>query len=378
MLKSITITNFKIHKHLHLDLGNLTVLTGVNSNGKSSVLQALLLLRQSYMQNALKEGLILNGDLLSIGLGRDALCQVADEDSITFAISSEIGDCKWQWNAGGPYMGKDFLPIEEMPPEDGLWKGNPLFANNFQHISAARQEPSESYPLNTNLVESKKQLSQRYGKCELVAHFLHYYGVENKLSVLPELVHETGESADLLSQVSSWERVVSPDVKVEPGKGDKSYTLKYSYQIDGDTTPSYSATNVGFGLSYALPIVVALLAAEKNSLILIENPEAHLHESAQSELGSFIARAAQAGVQIIVETHSNHILNGILLASKRYEKGAPGIDKNVVRMYYLKRHVGGLFSENEEVRIIGDGKIDHQPDGFFNRLDIDMSSLLGF
>lgn len=378
MLSSIIINNYKIHKCLNLDLGNLTVLTGINSSGKSSVIQALLLLRQSYLQNALKEGLVLNGEMMSVGLGSDALCSVAEEDSISVTLGNEQNECIWTWDAGDAFLGKDFLPVIEMPADDALWKDISLFTNNFQYISAARKEPSEYYPLNTNLVESKRQLSQYYGKCELVAHFLHHYGVVNKVTVLPELVHQAGEPADLLSQVSSWERVVSPDVKVLPEKGDKSYTLKYVYQTDGDTSPAYSPFNVGFGLSYALPIMVALLSAEKGSLILIENPEAHLHESAQSELGSLIARAAQAGVQIVVETHSNHVLNGILMASKRYESGETGVDRNLVKMYYMKRHAEGLYSDCDEVRIIGDGKIDHQPDGFFSRMDRDMAYLLGF
>lgn len=378
MLNSITIDNYKIHKHLHLELKNLTVLTGVNSSGKSSLIQALLLLRQSFLQNALKEGLVLNGELLSVGLGRDALCSAAEEDCIAFTLGKEQGDCTWKWDAKDALLGKDFLPVQEIPGDDDLWKNDSLFTNNFQYISAGRKEPSEYYPLNTNLVESKKQLSQHYGKCELVAHFLHHYGVVNKVMVLPELLHQEGEPADLLTQVSAWERVVSQDVKVVPEKGDKSYTLKYAYQTGGDTSPAYSPINVGFGLSYALPIIVALLAAEQGSMILIENPEAHLHESAQSELGSFIARAAQAGVQVVVETHSNHILNGILKASKRYENGEVGVDRELVRMYYMKRHADSLYSDCEEVKVIGDGKIDHQPDGFFNRMDSDMSYLLGF
>lgn len=378
MIHSITITNYKIHRHLQLGLGNLTVLAGVNSSGKSSVIQALLLLRQSYLQNALKEGLVLNGELMLVGLGSDALCSVAEEDNIAVALGNEQGECRWMWNASDAFLSKDFLPVLEKPDDDDIWKDISLFTNNFQYISAARKEPSEYYPLNTNLVESKKQLSQYYGKCELVAHFLHHYGVMNKLTVLPELRHQADEPTDLLSQVSSWERVISPDVKVLPGKGDKSYTLKYAYQTDGDTSPTYSPVNVGFGLSYALPVVVALLSAEKGSFILIENPEAHLHESAQSELGALIARAAQAGVQVVVETHSNHILNGILMASKRYESGELGVDRNLVKMYYMKRHADGLYSDCEEVRIIEDGKIDHQPDGFFSRMDSDMSYLLGF
>ena len=378
MLNQITIDNFKIHKHLQIDLGNLTVLTGVNSSGKSSVIQAFLLLRQSFQQSTLKEGLVLNGDLLSVGLGSDALCSVAEVDCISVSVQNDQNNNIWRWNAGDAFLGKDFLPVIEMPADEGLWKDCSLFTSNFQYISAARKDPSESYPLNTNMVEIKRQLSQYYGKCELVAHFLHHYGVVNKLTVRPELLHGEGESPDLLTQVSSWERVISQDVKVIPEKRDKSYSLKYAYQIGGDATPAYSPVNVGFGLSYALPVVVALLAAEKGSLILIENPEAHLHESAQSELGVLIARAAQAGVQVVIETHSNHILNGILIATKRFENGEHGVDKDLIRMYYMRRHNDGLYSNCEEVKIIGDGKMDHQPDGFFNRMDSDMSYLLGF
>ena len=377
MIRSVKVDNYKIHKNLKLDLENLTVLTGINSSGKSSVLQAFLLLRQSFMQGTLNEGLMLNGDLLSVGLGKDALSQMSDDDHISFKIHTEKGDFSWAWKADDLALNKDFLTLFGYPMDD-TWKDCSLFTNKFQYISAARLEPSESYPLNTNMVESKKQLSQRYGKCELVAHYLHYYGVEKKLQVNNGLLHAEGEPTDLLSQVSAWEQVISPDVKVIPGKGEKNYSLKYAYQVNGDTTPAFTATNVGYGLSYALPIVVALLSAEPGSLILVENPEAHLHESAQSELGILIARAAQTGVQVVVETHSNHILNGILIASKRFENGLSGIDKNLVRIYYLKRHESGCCSDNEEIKIVGDGKIDHQPTGFFNRQDIDMAYLLGF
>jgi predicted ATPase len=377
MIRSVKIENYKIHKNLRLELGNLTVLTGINSSGKSSVLQALLLLRQSYLQGTLNEGLMLNGDLLAVGLGKDALFQDAEDDHISFNVQTDNGGFTWTWKADDLSLNKDFLTLFGYPMEDN-WKDCSLFTNNFQYISAARQEPSESYPLNTNMVELRKQLSQRFGKCDLVAHYLHYYGVEKKLQVNKDLLHSEGEYTDLLSQVSAWEQVISPDVKVIPSKGEKNYSLKYAYQIKGDTTPAYSATNVGYGLSYALPLVVALLSAEKGSLILVENPEAHLHESAQSELGILIARAAQAGVQVLVETHSNHILNGILVASKRFESGHSGIDRNLVRIYYMKRHEGGSYSDKEDIKIEGDGKIDHQPNGFFNRQDTDMAYLLGF
>lgn len=377
MLESLAIENFKIHKQLNIDLGNLTVLTGLNSSGKSSIIQALLLLRQSFLQGVINEGLLLNGDILSVGLCRDALCHDADNDFISFGIQAGVLS-SWKWRADSAIMGKDFLPIlETNNTESESLKKFSLFTNEFQYISAARQEPSETYPLNTNLVETKKQISQKYGKCELAAHFLHYYGVERKIQVLEGLKRNDEDASDLLSQVSSWEHIISPDVRVIPEKGDKSYSLGYSYKIGGDTSQPFSATNVGFGLSYSLPIIVALLSAVRGSLILIENPEAHLHESAQSELGTMIARAAQAGVQVIVETHSNHIINGILVASKRQEDGDKGVERSKVKLYYVKKQDNILQSEFDEIKIEEGGKIDHQPDGFFNRIESDMTYLLG-
>ena len=61
-----------------------------------------------------------------------------------------------------------------------------------------------------------------------------------------------------------------------------------------------------FGHSYVLPIILAVLTAPKNSIIFIENPESHLHPSAQRRVGEFLAHAAEAGIQIIIESHSDH------------------------------------------------------------------------
>ncbi len=70
-------------------------------------------------------------------------------------------------------------------------------------------------------------------------------------------------------------------------------------------------SNVGFGLSYALPVVVGGLVASIDRILIVENPEAHLHPAGQSEIGRFLATIAASGVQTIVETHSDHVLNGI-------------------------------------------------------------------
>ena len=71
------------------------------------------------------------------------------------------------------------------------------------------------------------------------------------------------------------------------------------------------STNVGYGISYLLPIIVAGLMARKGSMMIVENPEAHLHPSAQSQIGRFLAMVAATGTRVIVETHSDHLVNGI-------------------------------------------------------------------
>lgn len=84
MITQLHISNFKSHKDTHINLGNLTVLTGVNGCGKTSIVQSLLLLRQSFLKNRLAQGLDLNHPLCSIGIAHDALYRLAEDDIITF------------------------------------------------------------------------------------------------------------------------------------------------------------------------------------------------------------------------------------------------------------------------------------------------------
>ena len=90
MIRRLEIRNFKSHKDTRIDANNLTVLTGVNSAGKSSLVQALLLLRQSFFKGRLESGLELNGPLCRIGTGQDALCRFANEGEMEFCIRDDV------------------------------------------------------------------------------------------------------------------------------------------------------------------------------------------------------------------------------------------------------------------------------------------------
>ena len=142
------------------------------------------------------------------------------------------------------------------------------------------------------------------------------------------------------------------------------------------------AENVGYGVSHSLPVVVALLSAKPGSLVILENPEAHLHPRGQAELAKLIARVAQDGVQVIVETHSDHILNGVLVAAKRFESKVAqeriqGLDRANVRIYYVdKNQQTPAASLVEEVSIVEGGRLDFQPKGFFDQAEDDLGFLL--
>lgn len=377
MITELNINNYKVYKQASLQLKGLNVLTGENSSGKSSIIQSLLLLRQS-SQRGNMEGLQLQGDLCNVGLVDDAICQYADKDTITFSLRLEDGQFL-EWN----FAKKDNNGFQNMIPIVGnepLSHNCSLFTSDFQYIGASRLEPQESYPLDTGLVEVKRQLSSRYGKCDLVAHFLYHYGVEQRQIINSQLKYESVEDFGLISQVSAWERIISKGVNVSPQKEGRAFVLKYSFNKPNDIVGSnaFNATNVGYGLSYALPIIVAVLSSQPGSLLLIENPEIHLHPHGQSELAKLLARAAQLGIQIIVETHSDHIINGILVAAKQFEEIGEGIDRENIQIFNCKKNEDTQIGEITPISVLEGGKIDIQPDGFFDQTEKDLSYLLGF
>lgn len=140
MLSSLTLKNFKPFENQSFAFKPLTFFSGLNSTGKSSLLQSLLLLRQSYQQDLLDDiGLALNGDLVSIGTGEDVLFKRAKEDSITFEVGINnniqgtwIFDCDRQ---------SDIMQISPLSVADAGIYNSGLFNDNFHYLKAERIAP---------------------------------------------------------------------------------------------------------------------------------------------------------------------------------------------------------------------------------------------
>ncbi|WP_338044547.1 AAA family ATPase [Nostoc edaphicum] len=144
MIDSLTLTNFKPFQNQPLTFRPLTFLSGLNSTGKSSVLQALLLLRQSYQKGLLSEkGLVLNGDLINIGTAKDAIFEGASkQEQLVFEILWENGTKSiWKFKNEEEDVGANFLYLTSEYVDEQVYHLSSLFNQNFHYIEAERIGP---------------------------------------------------------------------------------------------------------------------------------------------------------------------------------------------------------------------------------------------
>lgn len=366
MIDSLHLINFKPFENQLLEFRPLTLLSGLNSTGKSSVLQSFLLLRQSYKQGLLsKKGLALNGDLVNIGTAQDTLFEGATKDIIGFNII-----CKNQIKKEWLFNYNRELDVLSMSSEPGALDiySESLFTDKFHYLQAERIGSRKYYEMLDFPVKEMKTIGTQG---EYTAYFL---SLNEKKSIFnSKLSHpnvkmeskgflsDQEKSQDLINQVEAWMGEISPGTRItiSPKPDVDLISMQYSY---GDSK-FYRATNVGFGISYTLPIITAVLASEPGTLILLENPEAHLHPKGQSKMGELLALAASCGVQIIIETHSDHVLNGIRLAVHDGK-----IESEDVQLHYFERKEkeGMMVSKVTSPKIDKNGRIDQWPDGFFD------------
>ena len=374
MITQLQVINLKSHKKTTLETKNLSVFCGQNGVGKSSLIQSLLLLRQTNLKGRLDKVLSLNDPLCYIGKVKDAIYQFNEgeyKDRIGFILQENEQKYTWIFDASKEL---DFM---EIITEESSFEGFAelsLFTSDFQYLSAAR---SSEYKSDDYEVLTQKQISINEGKGELLGQFLYEYG--KKVKVNDACLHDSEKDDFLLSQTTAWEREISKDVNVIPQRIGDSYEIRYSFDVPNfGPTDVFSSNNVGFGLSYSLPIIVAILSAQKNALIIIENPEAHLHPNGIAKLTELICLASQAGIQIILETHSDHIINGILVQCKKFEEDNKGISRENVSIYHFDRDETEHCTKATKVEIEEDGKIRYPPKGFFDQFTIDRKFLMGF
>lgn len=367
MLKKIKLTNFKCFENLEMELGRLNLLSGINSMGKSSVVQSILLLKQAYDAGALEKGAHLNGDYVQIGTGSDLLFYNANGD-ISISMENDEGK-SFVWTldylTDADYLN---LNIEKSSGLENLTPENFSFLDDgFEYITAERLGPRKSYQKSYYNVNIHNNIG-RQG--EFAAYYLLKRGGDDITNAKITVENSSKEDRITVEEVvNEWMRKITPGISLELTDVKKTDSVCVSIRqmeeaASHGTVMTYKPVNVGFGISYVLPVIVALVKASKGDVIVLENPEAHLHPKGQRYMGELIARAAAGGAQIIVESHSDHILNGIRLAVKKKI-----IPKEDVGLFYF----GLMYTEDdisyhgyEQPHIDEDGGLDFWPKGFFD------------
>lgn len=400
MIRQLHLRNFKCFSDETFGLRRLNLLVGLNGTGKSSVIQGLLALRNfdlpsrfselerlvssgssqltrptpsgrftrpqrptpSRRLRSLSTSATWHGTLIDIGAFDDVLYVGAEEDRIQLAIQGESGDVTC-----------DVFPDSKLvayrsshaPDQNAVWLES-LFRDSVYYLSADRLGPRKTMPYRLEGNEVGTPLGGR-GQ-----HVLWFLGQHERYRVPPALRRPGMPRTTLLDQANAWLALVSPGIELTV----KALTeadiavASYSFEQRGDVrTKRFRPTNVGFGVSYVLPIVVALLAAKNDDLVILENPEAHLHPAGQTGIAELASMAAADGRQVILETHSDHVLDGVRLAVAE-----DIVNAEDVAIYFFARDDASVHVKSPELR--PDGSLDSWPDGFFDQQERNLARLV--
>lgn len=210
---------------------------------------------------------------------------------------------------------------------------------------------------------------------------------DNSPMIFPETVpaasaHNFGNS--LSYQVRAWLSVVSPgaNVHIDSVHLSDEELLTMTVSFDDHDAYRYKPENVGFGISDVLPILVTVLGSSYGDILIIENPEAHLHPKGQAAIGNLIARSVAAGAQVFVETHSDHVVNGIRSAVK--DGIVKPADVNIAFFERKEHDVPNedgtshqeIYSEVRNIRVDKNGSLSEYPDGFMDEWNNQLMELL--
>lgn len=360
MLERVKLENFKCFSCQEIPLKQISVLTGLNGMGKSTVLQSLLLLKQSSENGRITKGLKLNGEYASLGSGRDVLYRNALSDEIRLTVweNKNVRSYTFAYEADSGILPLNYSSDDEFPIPSSA-----LFSTNFLYLSSARIEPKMSYGLTADPSQLENHEFGANGEFSLQYLAVHGDDKVRCTKAIRETDSDTQKDS-LKEQLQIWYDEISPGVAphVKLDVYHRMVDLDYDYREGDNRSDFYKSVNVGFGITYVLPVLISLLASKPGDLILMENPEAHIHPRGQRMLGELIARVAASGVQIIIETHSDHILNGIRISVKN------GIvDSNDVQLAYFEQKQYDDYAHTVVFpKMYPSGQISEWPEGFFD------------
>lgn len=366
MINTLKIKGFKCFLEDTFELNGITVLSGSNASGKSSLLQCILLIRSAIelsshidskkghydLSNWIKNSIPLNDSYgLSLGIIDDILNSKYNNNVIEISFDNLSFKIKISENPDN-FIHVDFEQNSE-------FKNFFLTQREFYYLTAERIGPR--YFLDSKFVPFDNCGVRGEFTSDVISRKINSFFKVDKKRAIPG---ETNVNFQI--QLDKWIDYIFPGTRVSTSK---ISNLQTQIRIQNEKNNVQSvATNIGFGISYALPIIVTGLIALEESVIIVENPEAHLHPKAQSNLGYFLFKVSSSNVKVIIETHSEHIINGIRRAAIEDN------DNQNINIYFFNGFKEGRI-KYDLIKVLGEGDLSAFPTDFYDQVRQDLLSI---
>lgn len=258
---------------------------------------------------------------------------------------------------------KEEIHIEYVPSFIKQINGSFLdvFTKNLRYLSANRQAPTMLFNSNKTFLWAEVGING-----ENVASAIRDYG--HHIISLYNQDTNTFEENSVLFFTGVWMRRFNliQDVAITD-RGKMGISLEI---IDEHVKKPLDLTSIGFGTSQILPIIVQGLLTPPNGTFIVEQPEVHLHPTAQAKLADFFLTLARSNIQCIIETHSDHIIKRLQL---RIVQDETSDTMDQIQIYFAEKKEG----RSRFVEVVANeyGAIPEWPDGFFDQAEIDYSEI---
>lgn len=356
-MATLRIDNFKCYKKSSVHLNDMTVLVGANGSGKSSIIQALLLLRKSIREK--NHSLLSVTDFFKQNLGsyEDIVYLNDPTQFINISWADESTASKCSVRLAQP-VNETLFAAEVIKSKRSHCQ---LTKDEFHYIAADRQGSSIVQPMRYSDYSTVGEHGQ------FTAQIL---ADKFKKKIIPERMLNGAEnnSPFLLDQANLYLNEIFPGVKVDAVSNETMQSAQIVVKNSFYSRFGLS-TNIGIGISYVLPIIVSGLIAAPGSMMIVENPEAHLHPKAQSLIGKFLSMVADTGTRVIVETHSDHLINGIQIYAVTHPEFIPRVTINNVR-------IKGQQAKIDCINLSENGDYSDWPEGFMDQNRKDLYELM--
>lgn len=372
-MNHLKINQFKCFVDTYININQLTIMAGANGNGKSTAIQALLYFRRTiehcgewingeYQLNKINGlNVQLNGAYcLALGNSSFVLNKNAELNEITIGLFNEQEEVTVTYDVDNRDAKLYLTPKEISKTKIANFS---IFKQEFYYLNAERFGPRINQQLH--FFDYPNAGWQGETTAQLIGLENGYYKIENE-----RRFHDT-QTNFLIDQVNNWLDFIMKGVKVRVETNPNTLTAQVLIENQFTESDPTLSTNLGFGISYILPIIATGLTAKKGSFFIVENPEAHLHPSAQSRIGRFLSMVASSGVNVIIETHSDHLVNGIQIGVAEKK-----INHDSVTINFFSHKEGDFQPDVLSINMKEKGELTDWPKGFFDQTQIDYSHLI--